>query len=76
MSNVIFNIPDDVVLIFNETFEKQDQNAIIAELMIQAVQRTRQKCSSQAALEIVERRRNAPIVSAVQIRAARKEGQL
>lgn len=77
MSNVNFSVPEDVKQVFNETFEGQNKSAIIAEMMLEAVERARLKRRGRAAyMSIVERRKNAPIVSEAQVRAVREEGRL
>jgi len=76
MSTMNFSVPEDVKQVFNETFEGQNKSAIIAELMLEAVERARQKRRSQAAyLSIIERRQRAPIVSEAEVRAAREQGR-
>lgn len=76
MSTVNFSVPDDVKQVFNETFQGQNKSAVIAELMLEAVERARSKQRSKDAyLSILARRRSAPAFSDAQIRAARESGR-
>ena len=76
MSTVNFSVPNDVKDAFNATFEGQNKSAVIADLMREAVERAKQKKASEAAyLRIVKRRKNAPVVSLAQLRAARVAGR-
>ena len=73
MAIVLFSVSEDVKQAFNETFEGQDKNAVIANLMREAVRRRRQ---SQAAVrDILERRRDRRFVSDEEILSARREGR-
>ena len=76
MSTVNFSVPEEVKRVFNETFDGQNKSAIIAELMLEAVERARSKQRSlQAYKRILKRRQNAPVVTEEQIRAARQAGR-
>lgn len=76
MSTVNFSVPEAVKQVFNETFEGQNKSAIIAELMIEAVERVRSKQRSQAAYHrILDRRQLAPAVTEAQFHAARAAGR-
>lgn len=76
MSTVNFSVPEDVKAAFNATFEGQNKSAVIAQLMLEAVERERQKADSQAAyLRILERRKHAPSITEAQFRAAREDGR-
>lgn len=75
MSTVNFSVPEEVKKSFNETFQGQNKSAIIAELMLEAVERAQRRRRSHEAIgRILERRRRAPVVTAEEIRAAREEG--
>jgi len=39
MSTVNYSVPEDVKKAFNKTFKNQNKSAIIAELMVEAVER-------------------------------------
>jgi len=76
VATVNFSVPDDVKQAFNVTFSSQNKSAIIAELMREAVERAQRKQRSHAAINrILERRRQAPVLTEAEIRAAREEGR-
>lgn len=76
MSTVNFSVPEEVKQVFNETFEGQNKSAIIADLMLEAVERARSRERSLAAYKrILKRRPNAPAVTQAQLRAAREDGR-
>ena len=76
MSTVNFSVPEDVKKVFNETFQGQNKSAVIADLMLEAVERARSKQRSKDAYQsILARRKHAPTITEVQFRAAREEGR-
>lgn len=76
MSTVNFSVPEEVKQVFNETFEGQNKSAIIADLMLEAVERARSRERSLAAYKrILKRRPKAPAVTESQVRAAREAGR-
>lgn len=76
MSTVNFSVPEDVKQIFNETFQGQNKSAIIAELMLEAVENAqRRKNSRDAITRILKRRKHAPVVTAKDLRKAREAGR-
>ncbi len=76
MSTVNFSVPEEVKQVFNETFQGQNKSAIIADLMLEAVERAQSRQRSQAAyLRILERRKHAPGVTEEEFRAAREAGR-
>jgi hypothetical protein len=76
MSTVNFSVPDNVKEAFNATFAGQNKSAIIAGLMLEAVERARKQVDSQAAYwRILERRKYAPSVTEAEFRAAREMGR-
>lgn len=76
MSTVNFSVPEDVKQVFNETFQGQNKSAIIAELMLEAVERAQSRQRSRAAcLNILERRKHAPTITEEEFRAAREAGR-
>lgn len=76
MSTVNFSVPEGVKKVFNETFQGQNKSAVIADLMLEAVERARSKQRSKDAyLNILARRQHAPTVTVAQLRAAREEGR-
>ncbi|PIV88306.1 MAG: hypothetical protein COW48_06735 [Hydrogenophilales bacterium CG17_big_fil_post_rev_8_21_14_2_50_63_12] len=76
MSTVNFSVPEEVKQAFNETFLGQNKSAIIAELMLEAVERAqRRQRGHEAIARILERRMHAPIVTEEKIQAAREAGR-
>ncbi len=76
MSTVNFSVPEEVKQLFNETFEGQNKSAVIADLMLEAVERVRSKQRSlDAYRKILARRKRAPAVTQKQFRAAREAGR-
>ena len=61
MSTVNFSVPEEVKRIFNETFEGQNKSAVIAGLMLEAVERARRK--------------RTPTLTQKEFRAAREAGR-
>ena len=76
MSTVNFSVPEEIKQVFNETFEGQNKSAIIADLMLEAIERARSRERSLAAYKrILKRRPTAPVVTQSQVRAARAAGR-
>lgn len=76
MSTVNFSVPDDVKEQFNAAFSGQNKSAIIAELMVEAVERAKRKERSHAAIgRILARRETAPTVTSASVRKARELGR-
>lgn len=74
MATVNFSVPDKVKEAFNTAFKGQNKSAIIARLMIQAVEEDRRKRRRKAAMRrILKRRATLPPVSDEQVRKARDE---
>ena len=73
MAAVQFKIPDDVENAFNAAYAGQDKNAVITELMLEAIERQQQRHA--AIRRILDRRSQAPIRSESEIAAARHEGR-
>ena len=72
MATVTFIVPDDVTDAFNATFADANKSAVIANLMSEAVERTRRKHSSDRAVDdILARRRRAPVYSASELLRSR-----
>lgn len=74
MATVNFSVPDDVKRAFNEAFADRNKSAIIAELMMQAVEE-REKAQRRAAAidRLLDRRQERPVVAEGAIQAARDE---
>lgn len=76
MATVNFSVPEDVKASFNEVFSQQNKSAVIAELMIEAVERARSRQRSRDAISnILGRRDAAPVLSDDAFRQAREAGR-
>jgi len=76
MSTVNFSVPENVKQTFNAVFEGQNKSAIIAELMLEAVEREERKQRSREAYKnIVARRKHAPKITENKFRTARAAGR-
>lgn len=74
MATMNFSVPDNVKEAFNTTFARKNKSAIIAELMMEAVQREKQrKKRSRAVEKILKLRAISPPITEEQFRAAREE---
>jgi predicted transcriptional regulator len=74
MATMNFSIPDDIKDRFNQAFHGNNKSAVIADLMVEAIERKDKQQRSQAAIErILERRKHAPFVTDEEIRAARED---
>ena len=73
MATVNFSIPDKVKRVFNVTFAGRNKSAIVAELMLRAVEEQKALESRAKAIERLLARRSAkkPVTNA-DIRAARE----
>lgn len=75
MATVNFSIPDKVKQVFNAAFGNRNKSAIIAELMLRAVEEQRARDARAKAIDrLLARRSGKPAVTDAAIRAAR--GQL
>lgn len=73
MATVNFSVPEEVKQAFNRTFAGRNKSAIVAELMIRAVEEEAVLQRRREAMErLLSRRRLRPAVSKAQIRAARE----
>lgn len=76
MATVNFSVPEEVKQAFNETFKNQNKSAIIADLMREAIERTRQRQRQSEAIDrILTLRAQTEPVSAAALRVAREEGR-
>jgi hypothetical protein len=78
MSTVNFSVMEDVKQAFNETYHGQNKSAIVAELMLESVERARHRPRGHEAIgRILKRREHAPtpIMTEIEIQAAREEGR-
>ncbi len=73
MSTVSFSVPEAVKQVFNETFQGQNKSAIIADLMLEAVEQAQSRQRSRTAcLNILERGKHAPAITEEAFRVARE----
>ena len=76
MATVNFSVPEAVKQAFNETFKGRDKNAIIVDLMCEAVERAQRPQRHREAIErILKRRQHAPSITEEEFRVAREEGR-
>lgn len=76
MSTVNFSVPEAIKQVFNATFEGRNKSAVIADLMVEAVERDRARQRSQKAYRsILARRKRAASVTEDDIQAARQAGR-
>ncbi len=76
MATVNFSVPDEVKELFNATFAHKNKSAIIAELMLEAVEREKKAQRRVEAIDrILTRRDTKEPVSEEEIRKAREEGR-
>ena len=74
MATVNFSVPDEVKEAFNAAFKGKNKSAVIAELMMKAVEEARiQRRRAQAVRRILERRSRRRPVSDEAIRDARRD---
>jgi hypothetical protein len=74
MATVNFSIPDKVKAVFNAVFAGRNKSAIIAELMLRAVEEQRARETRAKAIDRLLARRSAKRpVSNASIRAAREQ---
>ncbi|MBA2352263.1 MAG: hypothetical protein ACR2FI_10575 [Burkholderiales bacterium] len=76
MATVNFSVPEEIKEAFNRTFAKNNKSAIIAELMMQAVENEkRRKKRSRAVETILKLRAISPAITEQEFRAAREQGR-
>lgn len=74
MATVNFSVPDEVKDAFNMAYQGQNKSAVIAELMMEAVERSAHKKRHREAIaNILARRAEIEPVTEEEIRAAREE---
>ncbi|WP_411725278.1 hypothetical protein [Methyloglobulus sp.] len=74
MATVNFSVPDDVKEAFNMAYQGQNKSAVIAELMMEAVERSaRKKRHREAIANILALRTEMPPVSSEDVQAALDE---
>jgi hypothetical protein len=73
MATVNFSVPDEVKQLFNNSFEGKNKSAVIAELMLQAVENQKEQEKRTSAIErLLARRKTKKPVTAKEIKAARE----
>ncbi|GAB4259215.1 hypothetical protein [Deferrisoma sp.] len=74
MATVNFSVPEEVKRAFNETFAGRNKSAIIARLMMEAVEEERRRVRRAKAVDaLLELRAAAPAVTEDQILDAREK---
>lgn len=74
MATVNYSVPDEIKDAFNAAYQGQNKSAVIAELMMEAVERAAHKQRHREAIaNILARRAKTQPVSEEEIRAAREE---
>jgi hypothetical protein len=74
MATVNYSVPDEIKEAFNFAYQGQNKSAVIAELMMEAVERAARKQRHREAIaNILARRAETQPVSEEEIRAAREE---
>lgn len=73
MATVNFSVPDEVKELFNASFEGRNKSAVIAELMLQAVENQQAQEKRATAIErLLARRKTKKPVTTKEIKAARE----
>lgn len=76
MATVNFSVPQDIKDAFDKTFAGQNKSAVLADLMLQAVdERRRRKRVAKAIDKIIALRKDMRPVSAHTVRATRRQGR-
>ncbi|MHB8762923.1 MAG: hypothetical protein ACYDA8_01055 [Deferrisomatales bacterium] len=74
MATVNFSVPDEAKRMFDATFAGKNKSAVIARLMMQAVEDEQRKARRARAIdELLALRERAPRKSDAEIRAAREK---
>jgi len=75
MTIMTVHIPEDVKATFGKAFKGEDKNAVVARLLLEAVEK-RPEVSLREAIDIVlELRKHPPYVTGAEIKQAREEGR-
>ena len=73
MATVNFSVPDEVKQLFNTAFDGKNKSAVIAELMLQAVENQKEQDKRATAIErLLARRQTKKPVTAKELKAARE----
>jgi len=74
MAVVNFSVPEKVKRMFNAAFAGRNKSAVIAELMVRAVQDQKARLIRERAVDrLLARRAAKPAVKSADVRAARRE---
>ncbi|MEW5942693.1 MAG: hypothetical protein AB1710_02425 [Pseudomonadota bacterium] len=74
MATVNFSVPEEVKRLFNQAFAGRNKSAIIADLMVRAVEeQAKQRKRAEAIDRLLSRRAGKQPVSEEEIRVAREE---
>jgi len=74
MATVNYSVPDEIKAAFNAAYQGQNKSAVIAEMMMEAVERVARKQRHRDAItNILARRAEVEPVTDEEIRAAREE---
>ena len=74
MAVVNFSVPERVKRMFNAAFSGRNKSAVIAELMLRAVEEHKARLMRERAIDrLLARRATKPAVKSADIRAARRE---
>jgi hypothetical protein len=74
MATVNYSVPEEIKDAFNAAYQGQNKSAVIAELMMEAVERAARKQRHREAIaNILARRAETEPVTEEEIRAAREE---
>jgi hypothetical protein len=76
MATVNFSVPEEVKRAFNETFGGRNKSAVIARLMMEAVEEERRKERRREAIaSLAARRSERPFVTTAELASARAEAR-
>jgi hypothetical protein len=76
MPTMNFSVPEDVKDAFNATFEGQNKSAVLTQMLREAIARTQEQRQRESAVRrILGRHKTAPLRSAAQLAAVRKDGR-
>ena len=76
MATMNFSIPDEIKEAFNRTFSNANKSAIVAKLLLDAVEEAKRRQESiEAAKNIKSRWKDRPVLLEEEVRRAREEGR-
>lgn len=75
-STLNFSVPEEIKRAFNDAFAGENKSAVIARLMVRAIEERRQRQQRAAAIDaLLERRRTQHPIADARVAAARREGR-